>query len=66
MDALFFPLASGSEGSSDPGDRQVEWLQNKMSARRIFRNRKEGREKGQVMRGREGVNKEGAVGGIQP
>lgn len=46
MGDQFFPLASGSEGFSDPGDRQVEWLQSKVFVYRICRNRQEGRKEG--------------------
>lgn len=46
MGDQFFPPASGSEGSSDPGDRQVEWLQSKVSAHRLYRDRQEGRKEG--------------------
>lgn len=67
MGDQFSPPAGGSEGFSDPGDRQVEWLQSKVSAHRICRVRlecrKEGREQG---RGQSRVHREGTVGGIQP
>lgn len=57
MGGQFFPPASGSEGSSDPGDRQVECLQSKVSAHRIFRDRWEGRKEGRGQgRGTQGTD----------
>lgn len=67
MGGQFFPLASGSEGFSDPGDRQVEWLQSKVSAHRICRGREVGRRESRGQgRGQSRVHREGTVGGIQP
>lgn len=67
MGDQFFPLASGSEGSSDSGDKKVKWLQSKVSAHRICSNRQEGRKEGRGQgRGQHRGHRGGTEGEIQP
>lgn len=46
MGGQFFPLTRGREDSSDSADRKVEWLQSKVPAHRICRDRQEDRKEG--------------------